>query len=219
MNFPYLILILAPLFCAFRGSAVENHNNPSTSFVSSEHVAEEKYVVDKKESVVTWKGSRLFSSEKGHIGYVYVSKGELMIEKGQLVGGTVVLDMNTITDPIHGSDNNLINHLKDSDFFDVKKFPVSTFAITKVASADEGNIKITGNLTIKDITHAVTFPAKIEVNGGVVNANGEVTIDRTQWDVRYRSGKFYDNLADKTISDSIEFDIKILANRNVILDK
>lgn len=219
MNFPCLILIIAPLFPIVIGIASREHtvkenvNNTSVSFVSLRHVAKEKYVIDKKESVVTWKGSRLFSSERGHIGNVYISKGELIIEKGQLVGGAVVVDMNTITDPIHGSDNNLINHLKDPDFFDVKKFPVSTFAITRVASADEGNIKITGNLTIKGITHAVTFPAKIEVKDGIVNANGEVTIDRTQWDVRYRSGKFYDNLADKTISDSIEFDMKIVAKK------
>jgi hypothetical protein len=35
--------------------------------------------------------------------------------------------------------------------------------------------------------------------------------------IRYRSGKFFDNLADETISDAIEFVIKIVANRTVIL--
>lgn len=211
LSITYLILIIAPLFSACRGPEVkENKNNASASFVSSRHVANEKYVIDTKESVVTWKGSTV---EGAHTGYVYISKGELMIENGQLMGGTVEVDMSTIEGDDHRSDNNLIDHLKDPDFFDVKKFPISTFAITKVALADGENINVTGNLTIKGIIHEVTFPAKMEVKNGIVKANGKLVIDRTLWDVRYNSGKFYDNLADKTISDDIEFDMKIVAKK------
>jgi len=137
----------------------------------------------------------------------------LMIENGQLTGGTVEVDMNTIEDKNDGSDNNLVNHLKDSDFFEVKKFPFSTIAITRVASINDENKKVTGNLTIKGITHPVTFPAQMEVKDGIVKANGRLVIDRTLWDVRYKSGKFYDNLADETMSDSIEFHIKIVAKK------
>lgn len=210
----HLILIIAPFFSACHGPVVrENENNALASLVSSRPIGTEKYFIDKKESVVTWKGSMQFSSERAHTGYVYTSKGDLMIEKGRLVGGTVVVDMNTIADKDHGSENDLVNHLKDPDFFDVKKFPFSTFAITRVASANGGNIKVTGNLTIKGITHAVTFPAKMEVKGGIVNANGKMTIDRTKWNVLYQSGKFFSYLADKTISDSIEFDMKIVAKK------
>lgn len=211
---PCLILIIAPLFSAFRGPVEkENENNGSASFVSQRPASNEKYVIDNKQSVVTWKGSMAFAGKGEHIGYVSISKGELMIEKSQLVAGTVVVDMTTITDKIHGSDNNLINHLKDPDFFDVKKFPVSTFAVTRVVPGTGETIEVTGDLTIKGITHAVTFPVKIEVKDGIVNANGELTIDRTQWDVRYRSGKFFDNLADEAISDDIEFHLKIVAKK------
>src|SRR5688572_30773029 len=207
----YLILIIAPFFLGCRGPVKEaNKNNASASSLSL-HVGDEKYVViDTKESVVTWKGS---SVEGAHTGYVYISKGELMIENGQLVGGTAEVDMSTIEGDDHRSDNNLIKHLKDPDFFDVKKFPISTIAITRVASINVEDKEITGNLTIKGITLPVSFPAKVEVKGGIVKANGKLVIDRTKWDVRYNSGKFYDNLADKTISDSIEFHIKIVAKK------
>jgi polyisoprenoid-binding protein YceI len=136
-----------------------------------------------------------------------------MIENGQLMGGTVEVDMNTIEDKNHGRDNGLIKHLKDPDFFDVKKFLFSTIAITRVASINVVDKEITGNLTIKGVTHPVTFPAKMEVKDGIVNANGKLVIDRTDWGIRYNSGKFYDKLADKTISDSIEFNIKIVAKK------
>ena len=175
------------------------------------HVGNEKYfIIDTKETVVAWTVS---SVHGGHTGYVYISKGELMIEKGQLAGGTVEVDMNTIEDKNHRSDNNLIKHLKDADFFDVKKFPFSTIAITGVAAINDENKNITGNLTIKGITHPVTFPAKMEIKDGVVKADGKLVIDRTDWGIRYKSGKFFDNLKDQTISDSIEFHIMIVAKK------
>jgi polyisoprenoid-binding protein YceI len=205
----YLILIIAPLFFGCGGPVKEENKNNASASSLSLHVGDEKYVVvDSKESVVTWEGSNSFGR---HSGYVYISKGELMIENGQLMGGTVEVDMNTIEDKSHSRDNGLINHLKDPDFFDVKKFPSSTIAITSVASINVEDNEITGNLTIKGITHPVIFPAKMEVKDGIVKANGKLVIDRTKWGVRYKSGKFFDDLADKTISDSIEFDIKIVA--------
>jgi len=206
----YLILIIiTPLFFGCRGPVKEeNKNNASATSIS----LGQKYIIDTKESVVTWKGSNLIGSNS-HTGYVYISEGELMIENGQLVGGTAEIDMNTIEDETHGSDNGLVKHLKDPDFFDVKKFPFSTIVLAKAASINGENKKVTGNLTIKGITHTVTFPAKMEVKDGVVKMNGKLVIDRTKWDVRYKSGKFYDNLADQTISDSIEFHVKIVAKK------
>jgi polyisoprenoid-binding protein YceI len=207
----YFILIIASLVSGCGGTVKEENTNNASASSASLHVGNEKYfTIDTKESVVTWTGS---SVEGAHTGYVSISKGELMMENGQLMGGTVEVNMSTIEGDDHRSDNNLIEHLKDPDFFDVKKFPFTTFAITWVAPADGQNINVTGNLTIKGITHAVTFPATMEAKGKVVYANGNVTIDRTKWDVRYNSGKFYDNLADKTISDFIEFDIKIVAKK------
>ena len=208
----YLILIIAPFFFGCGSVTGENKNNASASSVFIAKVANEKYIIDTKESVVIWIGSNLFGSNS-HTGYVNISKGELMIENGQLVGGTVEVDMNTIEDKTHGSDNDFVNHLKSPDFFDVGKFPISTIAITNVASINGENKKVTGNLTIKGITHPVTFPAKIEVKNGIIKANGKLVIDRTKWGINYKSGKFYDNLADETISDSIEFNIKIVAKK------
>jgi len=53
----------------------------------------------------------------------------------------------------------------------------------------------------------------MEVKDGAVNASGKLSIDRTRWDVRYQSGKFFDNLADEAISDTIEFEMKIVAKK------
>jgi polyisoprenoid-binding protein YceI len=207
----YLTLIIAPLSFGCRGPVKEENKNNAPASSLSLHVGNEKYfIIDTKEAVVAWTASSLHGRNTG---YVYISKGELMIEKGQLAGGTVEVDMNTIEDKNHGSANGLVNHLKSPDFFDVKQFPFSTIAITGVESTNNENKTVTGNLTIKGITHPVTFPAIIEVKSGIAKANGKLVIDRTNWDVRYRSGKFYDILANQTISDSVEFDITIVAKK------
>ena len=206
----YMILIIAPLFFGCRGPVKEeNKNNASASSLT----LGQKYIIDMKESVVTWKGSMLLASEEEHTGYVYISKGELMIEKGQLVGGTVEIDMNTIEYKDKENKNTPVKHLKSPDYFDVEKFPISTIAITRVASVSGKTINVTGNLTIKGVTHPVTFPAKIEVKDGILKANGKLVIDRTDWGIRYRSGKFYDILADEIVSDDIEFHMKIVAKK------
>ena len=207
----YLILVIAPFFFGCEGPVTkENKNNASASSLSL-HVGDEKYfMMDTKESVVAWKGSSVHGK---HEGYAYISKGELMIENGQLMGGTVEIEMNKIEGPGHDSRNNLIDHLKGPDFFDVKNFPFSTIAITRVASINVEDKEITGKLTIKGITHPVTFPVKMEVKDGIVKASGKLVIDRTLWGVRYNSGKFFDNLKDEAIADSIEFNIKIVAKK------
>ncbi|MDO6429417.1 YceI family protein [Flavitalea sp. BT771] len=205
-----LILIIAPLFFGCGAPVTGENKNASASSISL-HIGDEKYfIIDTKESVVAWKGS---SVPGNHEGYAYISKGELMIENGQLMGGTVEIEMNKIEGHDHSRDNGLINHLKGPDFFDVKKFPFSTIAISSVASINVEDKEITGNLTIKGITHPVTFPVKMEMKDGIVKASGKLVIDRTLWDVRYKSGKFFDNLKDQAIADSIEFNIKVVAKK------
>ncbi len=210
------LLILAVMLTSCESRQKESLRSDSllTSRVPSTvslHIGNEKYVrVDTKQSVITWKGASL-NGLNSQTGYVYPSKGELMIENGQLTGGIVEVDMNTIEDKNHRRDTKLVDHLKDPDFFEVEKFPFSILSITKIKSTTNEGRQITGNLTIKGITHPVTFPAKLEIKNGMVKANGKLVIDRTQWDVRYKSAKFYTLLANQTMSDSIEFYIHIVA--------
>ena len=208
-----LILMTVTVFFSCRGPLKEEKKDPPSANPASLHEGDDRYFpIDTKQSVVQWKGSMQFV-DNSHSGFVYILKGELMIENNQLVGGMAEIDMNTIEDDKHGKDNNLVNHLKDPDFFDVKKFPFASIALTRVSKKNEDLREISGNLTIKGITHPVSFPASVELHNGIVNANGKLVIDRSKWDVRYKSGKFFDNLADQTMSDSIAFDIKIVAGK------
>ncbi|RKH14926.1 polyisoprenoid-binding protein [Corallococcus sp. CA053C] len=52
------------------------------------------------------------------------------------------------------------NHLRSADFFDVEKFPAITFQSTKVEQASGKGLRVTGNLTIRDITREVVLEAE-----------------------------------------------------------
>jgi hypothetical protein len=76
VSLAYLILIIAPLFSVHHAPVTkENENNPPATFGSSVSFEDGKYVIDKKESVLTWKCSMVYAGKGGHQGYVYISKG------------------------------------------------------------------------------------------------------------------------------------------------
>ncbi|WP_343306377.1 two-component regulator propeller domain-containing protein [Chitinophaga niabensis] len=196
-----------------------------TDFYNKE--GQKKYIIDTKQSAVIWKSSMLLGAWEGSTllgdgsstGDVDILKGELLIENSHLVGGTVEVDMNTIEQKFDDQGP----HNKLPALFDVKKFPVSTFAITKVETWNNRDkkvtgdyIKVTGNLTIEGITKAVTFPATMDFKDrmdGTVVVNGALIIDRTDWGINYGSEKFFDKSGDGTISDEVKLFIKIVAKK------
>lgn len=170
--------------------------------------------LDTQQSHVKWVGKKVTGQ---HNGIITIKSGEMELDGNNLKGGKVEIDMNSIAcEDIKDTETNakLIGHLKSDDFFGVEKHPTSTLVIKSVKPAAKGakdaTHEITGDLTIKGTTHPVTFPATVEVKSGKVHATGKVEIDRTKYNVRYGSGKFFQNLGDKTIYDNFEltFDVK-----------
>ena len=54
------------------------------------------------------------------------------------------------------------NHLRSDDFFGVEKYPEMTFASTAVEKTGEDTYKVTGDLTIRDVTRPITLDVEIE---------------------------------------------------------
>ncbi|MEL7247571.1 MAG: YceI family protein [Bacteroidota bacterium] len=172
----------------------------------------ETVAVDTSDSVISWKGYKVLGS---HEGTLNLKTGDLQMQDGALVGGSFVIDMGSIncTDLDGEAKGNLEGHLKSPDFFGVEKFPTATFNITNVVSrGTAGSYKITGDLTIKETTKPVRFNVQISEENGQQVATGEVQIDRSDFDVRYGSGSFFDNLGDNTIYDEFDLGIRLVLN-------
>ncbi len=179
------------------------------------------YTVDNTNSKIDWTGSKPTGK---HTGTINLTDGTVSIKDNMLDSGKFTIDMNTITvTDLKAGDGkeDLEGHLKgtggteaDYDhFFNVKKYPQSTFEITK-AVTENGKTTVEGNLTMKGITKNVKFPATVTVNGDTVTlVSDPFTINRTLWNVNYGSKSVFDNLGDKFINDDIELKVSITAKK------
>jgi polyisoprenoid-binding protein YceI len=186
----------------------------STVFAGTTKVEKTAFEIDTKASKVHWTGKKVTGE---HTGYLSVGNGQVMVDKNTVTGAKVNMDMTSIvcTDVTNEEYNKkFVGHLKSDDFFSVEKFPNSTFEITSVKAAADGQYTVKGNLSIKGISNEISFPAKISVDKNVVKANGTAKIDRTKWDIRYGSGKFFDSLGDNMIYDEFEISFDIVAKSN-----
>lgn len=170
--------------------------------------------VDTANSSIQWKGYKVTGQ---HNGVVNIKNGNLAFDtKGMLSGGSFDIDMTSITvlDLTGDMKGKLEGHLKSPDFFGVEKYPIAKFVITKVVSRGKpGEYKIVGNLTIKESTKEIKFDANLTEEGSKVTATGNVRIDRSDYDIRYGSGSFFDGLGDKTIYDDFDLSIKLVAKK------
>lgn len=169
--------------------------------------------VDPNASNIGWTGYKVTGK---HTGNVKVKSGSLIYNNGNLTGGSFVIDMTSITcTDLQGEyAGKLVGHLKSADFFGVDAHPTSELVLTRVMPQDsKGNYKFIGNLTIKETTREVKFFGNVSEANGTVTATGKITVDRSEYNVKYGSGSFFDGLGDKTIYDEFDLDVKLVAKR------
>lgn len=158
--------------------------------------------VEISDGTILWKGSKITSDS--HEGTLTISKGALTFEGDTLAGGTFTVDMNSIvcTDLSGSYAQKLVGHLMSDDFFAVAEHPEATLTITN-AEKTEGGYNVTGDFTIRGITHPETFVLKLDGN----KATADLVIDRSKYNVKYASGSFFENLGDKLIKDALELSV------------
>lgn len=177
-------------------------------------VNEEVLTLNLDESEIVWRGYKVTGK---HHGIVSLKSGDLEMEDGKLTGGEFEIDMTSIeVKDLQGEyAGKLEGHLKSGDFFGIEKHPTAKFVITQVVSRGKpGDYKIVGNLTIKDITKEIKFQANVKEEDGKKVATANITVDRSEFNVRYGSGSFFDNLGDKTIYDEFDLEVKLVANNS-----
>lgn len=171
-------------------------------------IKEDVYTVDVANSSIGWSAKKVGG---GHTGTVKITEGSLVYNGKSLQKGVFLMDMSSIT-----SDNaRVTTHLKSPDFFSAEKNPISKFEITKITAAGKERVNIAGNLTIKGITHPLTFPATVKQGKGVVVAVASgIRVDRTKYDIKFRSKTFFGDIGDKAIDDEFELNINLTAKKN-----
>lgn len=205
------IVILSVLFVSCKEKVKEEKVNEVIE--NSGIIADALYKVNPNTSTLNWKG---FKPTGSHNGTVNLKGGILNVREGKLVDGKIVFEMNTIKDldiPENDEYNaKLVGHLKSADFFDVENNPTATFVITEVVEGDE--IIVSGNLTIKEITKLIQFPVSLKsTESGIELSSKEFKIDRTDFDIKFKSQKFFNDLKDQFINDEIVISFNLNASK------
>lgn len=180
----------------------EGQRAETTDSVAEVDAAGTELAVDPAASTIKWLGKKVTGE---HYGEVSIKSGSLLVDGGKLTGGNFVVDVNTInTQDMEGEyKDKLDGHLRSEDFFDVANHPEATFVITNVADgAADGEVVISGNLTMRGVTKNITFNANVtELTDTSARATADFNIAREDWGVSY-AGQ-----ADDLISK--EFNVKI----------
>jgi len=157
-----------------------------------------------KESTIKWNAYKVTGQ---HFGFIQLKDGTLSFDNDQLVGGTFVVDMTSLTvEDLKGMKKRILTkHLKSNDFFGVKNHPTSNLIFTEVKK-NKKSYTITADLTIKEITKPVSFEMKLQKN----KATTKLKINRTHYNIKYRSANFFDNLKNKAIDDDFVLEITLI---------
>lgn len=186
--------------------AVAPTAEPTGAIAAPTPTAASTKTVDTATSVVKWNAKKIGGA---HFGTVTIKEGNINFDTAnKLIWWSITLDMNTITvDDIQGEmQAGLLKHLQSDDFFSVAANPTSTLTITTVKELTPNSYEITADLTIKGKTNPVTFVATVDET---MTFSAPIVIDRTLWDITFRSLKFFSDVADKAIEDTIIYDVTL----------
>lgn len=171
----------------------------------------QNFKIAAQESTAEWIGKKVTGA---HNGTIAIKEGNFNFSNGKLSGGTISIDTTSIvildvTDP--ATNAQFAGHLASDDFFSIENFPTASLQITSVTQQTENSHHIEGNLTIKGITHPIGFDLKTTVTADTLKASGKILIDRTKYDMKFRSGNFFTNLGDTLIYNEFELNVNLVA--------
>ena len=177
------------------------------ALVASLGASAQKVSFDVEKSDLKWTGKKVVGE---HYGKVKLQEGSLELKGNEIGKGKFVIDMTSITvDDIPAGETNgkLVGHLQSDDFFGVETYGTAVLEIVGSKPFKDGKALVSGCLTIKGKTQPISFEAT--QNGKSYSA--VVSVDRTNYDIKYGSGKFFQGLGDNMIRDEFTLEVKLVA--------
>jgi hypothetical protein len=163
------------------------------------------------QSEIAWTGRKVTGA---HNGTIDIAAGSLNFVGDHLVGGQFIADTTSIrildvTDP--ATNAQFAGHLASDDFFSSASYPTAVLEIVSATKKTGITYAVTADLTIKNITHPVNFEVTVLHNEQTIKVAGKIVIDRTLYDMKFRSGNFFQNLGDTLIYNDFDLNINITA--------
>ena len=208
----YKILFSLILFLVGCDSGKKSDNSKPTLNQLTPEAGTYSLLID--DSELSWIGTEL--STKTHTGTIDFTDGTIVVDSDNTISGNIKINMSTInvTDLQGRSKEMLERHLRSSDFFEVESYSEAKFSfISKSFDKLSNQISFVGDLTIKDITNPISFNATLLETSPFLKAKAVLSFDRSKYNVRFRSGNFFENLGDKLILDDIDVNIRLVTKK------
>lgn len=212
----FLIAVTAFVFaCESKPEGQKVTSEEATKEAAAVEAKDVVFTIDPATSVINWVGRKKFVGDN-HNGTIKLTTGKLAVKGNNISAGDFTIDMNSIVNEDvkkEAMNAKLVGHLKSPDFFDVGNHPTAKFEIVKVEpvkNSTEVTHNITGNLTMRDQTKEITFPANVAMAGGKITAVApNFTINRTEWGVNFRNEGLVGEAKDNIISNDITLNITL----------
>lgn len=171
------------------------------------------YSIDINSSELRWTAYHLAKSYS-HTGHINIQSGNIQLDNGELVGGDLVIDMNSITnEDLTDAERNkkLVDDLKSERFFYAEKFPLASLKFINVSKTGSGSYDIKADLTIRGITKSIEFSAEnIGTDDSLVKFSAKLEIDRTEHEVMYGW-----SIENAMLSNKFDLEITLVANKDI----
>lgn len=215
-----LIIISGAIALSSRSSKIEAQVGNSISQPDSSASSlsgSGTYSFDTVSSKIIWSGTKTMIKGWVDTGDITMQSGSVTLNSGKITEGDIVVNMSTITATKTGGgkgEEMLSGHLKSKDFFDVAAFPTSEFSLTSISqSTNKNEYIVKGDMTIKGITKAIEFPAVIYMKNGELILDAKIVLDRSQFNVKYGSKTFFNDLGDKAVDNDFTLTLELVAKK------
>jgi polyisoprenoid-binding protein YceI len=140
--------------------------------------------------------------------------GEARLEPADPASSWVTLRIRTASIDTGNADRDA--HLRSADFLDVESYPELAFTSTEIEQLDDDQFAVTGDLTIKDVTHPVTVEftltgSALDPFGNLrVGFEGALAILRSDWGLTWNAAL---ETGGWLVSDRIQIEFDVSAIR------
>lgn len=164
----------------------------------------QEYQLNTKSSSISWTGKAAFSAY-ALTGTLKAKKGIIVIKNDTIKKLEVEIDMKSL----HHDNKDLKNHLKNKDFFEVKKFEKAIFTLTNPTKIIDGKASLEGYMMIKNKLHKEIIVIQL-INDKTIALSFETELDRTKYGVKFNSPSFLKKMKENAIADNFVLKSKLV---------
>ncbi|GGG37603.1 hypothetical protein GCM10011344_43060 [Dokdonia pacifica] len=158
--------------------------------------SQETYTITDNSSTLTWGGKAAVGGYAPE-GTLQIQKAIITCESNTITALEIIVDMTSL----YQENKQLSGHLRDKDFFHVKKYKIAKFTLSEPAAISSGTCILNGYMTIKDTQNKEQVKATVTIREGMISIAFNHKMDRTTYGVNYNSPSIFKSLKENVIAD------------------